>query len=251
MLNSAQKSYDSAQRYERNNFLVSALNGYVATAINVMIASRSATAIGHIVNKDLKALLEAVKTAQNVRTEVNSFGQELEVRSQSKTLGGQISAVAAHQQYVLARSATRIGDQFYDRAIALLQAMQEGKVKVTQEALDALFERVTLPTMYYDAARVFLDFAKDTQNLIADEGSSPPMSQELMGRTAGGYASASAAVLAYFDALIVEEIARRRARPPRRCATASRRKSLTTSWLFRPTHCPRTRAPRTRATAPS
>jgi len=208
MLNSAQKSYDSAQRYERNNFLVSALNGYVTTAINVMIASRSATAIGHIVNKDLKALLEAVKTAQNVRTEVNSFGQELEVRAQSKTLGGQISAVAAYQQYVLARAATRIGDQFYDRAIALLQAIEEGKVKVTQEALDALWERVTLPTMYYDAARVFLDFAKDTQNLIADEGSSQPMSQELVGRTASGYASASAAVLAYFDALIVEQIAK-------------------------------------------
>lgn len=208
MLNDAQKSYDSAQRYERNNFLVSALNEYVGTAIKVMLASRSATAVGHIVNKDLKALLDAVKTAQNVRTEVNSFGEELEVRSQNKTLGGQISAVAAYQQYVLARAATRIGDQFYDRAIALLQAMQEGKVKITEEALNALFERVTLPTMYYDAARVFLDFAKDTQNLIADEGSSQPMSQELLGKTASGYASASAAVLAYFDALIVEEIAK-------------------------------------------
>ena len=104
-------------------------------------------------------------------TEMVQIGQELEVKAQSKTLGGQISAIAAYQQYVLARAATSIGDEFYDQATSLLKAMQDGKLKITQEALNTLMTRVSLPTMYYDAARVFLDYAKDTQNLIADEGS--------------------------------------------------------------------------------
>ena len=208
LLKGAEKSYDAARRYERNNFLVSALNGYVQTAINVMAASRAVTAIGHIANKDLRALLDAVQTAQNVKSEVTSFGQELEIRAQSRTLGGQISATAAYQQYVLARAATSIGDEFYEQAASLLKGMQEGKVKITQDALDTLMTRVSLPTIYYDAARVFLDYAKDTQNLIADEGSNPPMSSSSINRSASGYASASAAVLAYFDALIVEELAK-------------------------------------------
>jgi uncharacterized protein len=208
LLKSAERSYDAARRYERNNFLVSALNGYVETAINVMVASRATTAVGHIANKDLRSLLDAVQTAQNVKSEVASFGQELEVKAQSKTLGGQISAIAAYQQYVLARSATSIGDEFYDQAASLLKSMQDGKLKITQDSLNALMTRVSLPTMYYDAARVFLDYAKDTQNLIADEGSAQPMASQVVDRTASGYASASAAVLAYFDALIIEELAK-------------------------------------------
>jgi hypothetical protein len=62
-----------------------------------------------------------------------------------------------------------------------------------------------VPLLYYDVARTALDFAKDMQGLIAEEGTARPMDGATLERTVAGYASASAAVFAYLDALVADQ----------------------------------------------
>lgn len=211
LLGDADKAYDKAKRYERNGYLVPALEGYAETAITVATATRLTNAVSQIAAHNLNGLLDAVKTAQNVKPEVQAFGQQLEVRAQSKTRGGQLSAAAAYHDYVTAAAATMIGDDFLDGAVNLLNGLKSGTVKPTREVIEALMLKVMIPTLYYDTARVYLDYAKDTQDLIVDEGSAKPIPGADIDRAVAGYASASAAVLAYFDALIVDEVAKQNA----------------------------------------
>jgi hypothetical protein len=210
MLAQAEKAYENAQRYEKNSFLVPALDSYAETAVTIATATRFTKIVPHIVRRDVQALLDILSSAQRVDGDVEAFGQELEVRAQSKTRGGQVSTTAAFAHYVTAKAATMIGDDFRANAAALIQGIASGKVNANAESLAAVLEQTTIPILYYDIARVYLDYAKDVQGLIADEGDRKPLPPQSVDRLVAGYASASGAVLAYFNALVVDEIANER-----------------------------------------
>ncbi|HET9931357.1 MAG TPA: FHA domain-containing protein [Polyangiaceae bacterium] len=207
LLAQAERAYENAKRYESNSFLVSALDGYAETAILVASATRFTKIVPLMFQRNVPALLEVLESAKTVNGDVDAFAQELEVRAQSKTRGGQVSTTFAFGHYVTARSATMIGDDFRDSAVRLIQGIANGNVAADSNALVAVLERTTMPILYYDIARVYLEYAKDVQGLIADEGDRKPLTPQSVDRLVAGYASASGAVLAYFDALIVEEIA--------------------------------------------
>jgi len=203
----ANQAFENAQRFERNSYLGPALNGYAEAAIAIAAASRMAHAVSYLARRDLDSLLQLVQTAQNVKPEVEAFGKQLEVKAQAQSLGGQLSTAGAYASYVTARSATMIGDDFLAGAVDLLKQLEAGEVPKTRENREALMMRVTVPTLYYGIAGVYLEYAKDTQDLISDQGSAPPIAEDKINRIVAGYASAAAAVLAYFDALIVDEVA--------------------------------------------
>nr|MBP9114358.1 FHA domain-containing protein [Polyangiaceae bacterium] len=208
ILASADETFEKAKRYEKNGFLGPALNAYAETAIQVSLANRTVKAAVHMSRMNIDSLLEELEAAQKTRTEVDAFGSQLEIKGQSKTRGAQIQATAAFTTYVNAKAATMIADDFSAQAISLLKAIQAGKIAINRESVNELMDRINLPTVFYDVARVYLDYSKDLQDLIADEGTALPMDAPTVDRTVGGYASASTAVLEYFDALIVEAIAK-------------------------------------------
>ena len=73
--------------------------------------------------------------------------------------------------------------------------------------------RIALPLLFYDMAKVHLEYARDMQDLIAEEGEARPLKAKAVDRAVTCYASVSAAVPAYFGALITEEVARGKGRP--------------------------------------
>lgn len=213
LLAEADKSFELAQRYEKNGYMVAALESYAATAAQIALANRLTQAVSMIAQRNLGALLQAVHTAESVKPEIDAYGQQLEVKAQSKTRGGQISTVNAFGSYVTARAAASVGDDFLQSAIGILNGMQSGQIRPTQEAMQVAITRIVLPTIYYDLAKIQLDVVKDTQDLIADEGTTKPLDATALDRTVAGYASASSAVYAYFDALITDEVAKARGIP--------------------------------------
>jgi hypothetical protein len=208
LLAEADKCFETAQRDERNGFLMPALDGFVQTAIRVSVANRLSGAFVQMVQRDINGLIQANRTAATVKGEVEAFGQQLEVKALARTRGGQVNTVAAFTTYVEARAANMIADDFVNGANAILTGLQNGQIQPTPQNLAALMERVALPTLFYDVSRVYLEFAKDLQDLITEEGNAKPIPSLAVDRTVAGYASAATAVLAYFDALITQEVAK-------------------------------------------
>jgi pSer/pThr/pTyr-binding forkhead associated (FHA) protein len=208
LLTDAGKAFDAAKRDERNGFLMSALQGYVQTALSYSVATRVTTAYAYMIKGDQSGLIESIQSSAEVKGEIEAFGQELEVKAQSKTRGGQVNTTHAFTTYVKARASTMIADEFQAASIGLLKDIQGRKIQLKQDNLGTLMTRITLPMRFYDMSRIYLEFAKDLQDLIAEEGEAKPLGARSVDRAVTCYASGSAAVLAYFDALITEEAAK-------------------------------------------
>ncbi len=204
----ATKAFEAAKRDERNGFLMSALQGYVQTALSYAVAARVTTAYAHMIKGDESGLIESIQSDSGVKGEIEAFGQELEVKGQAKTRGGQVNTTHAYTTYVKARASAMIGDDFMTASVGLLKDIKDRKIQLKQESLGTLMTRITLPMRFYSMSRIYLEFAKDLQDLISEEGDTKPLGARSVDRAVTCYSSGSAAVLAYFDALITEEVAK-------------------------------------------
>ena len=208
LLAEAEKAFETAKRDERNGFLMPALHGYVQTVSAFAAATRKVTAYSHMFKGDQGGLLDAIQSAASISGEVTAFGQQLELKAPHQTRGGQLTGSKVFTTYVKARAATLIADDFASPAVAVLKGIQEKKLLLKTEGLESLMTRITLPLIYYDLAKVQLEFARDMQDFIAEEGDAKPLSTKAVSRAGTSYASLATAVLAYFDALITEEVAK-------------------------------------------
>jgi DNA-binding transcriptional MerR regulator len=213
LLTEAEKVFETAKRDERNGFLMPALQGYVQTVVSFTVATRTTSAYAQMIKGNQGGLVEAIQGAAAIKGEVEAFGQQLELKALAKTRGGQISTAAAFTTYVKARAATLIADDFAAPSVAVLKGIQERKIQLKTESLGTLMTRITLPLLFYDMSKVHLEFARDLQDLIAEEGDAKPLKAKSVDRSVTCYAAVSAAVLAYFDALITEEVARGKGMP--------------------------------------
>ena len=204
----ADQAFETAKRDERNGFLMPALRGYVQTVSAYATAARTASAYAHMMKGDQTGLLEAIQGAAAINGEVNAFGQQLELKALNHSRGGQLNSSAAFTTYVKARAAAMIADDFAVSSTAVLKGIQEKKIQLKTEGLGPLMTRITLPLLYYDLAKVQLEFARDMQDFIAEEGDAKPLKARAVDRAVTSYASVATAVLAYFDALITEEVAK-------------------------------------------
>lgn len=208
LLADADKVFETAKRDERNGFLMPALQGYVQTVVSFAVATRTTSAYAHMIKGDPGGLIDAIQGSSAIKGEVEAFAQQLELKALGRTRGGQINSAAAFSTYVKARAATLIADDFAPPAVAALKGIQEKKVQLKTEGLGTLMTRITLPMLFYDISKVHLEYARDLQDFIAEEGEAKPLKAKAVDRSVTCYASVSAAVLAYFDALITEEVAR-------------------------------------------
>jgi hypothetical protein len=210
LLAEADKTFETAKRDERNGFLMPALLGYVDTVAAFAAATRTTSAYAHMMKGDYAGLQDAIEGASAIKGEVAAFGQQLELKALIRTRGGQINSAAAFTPFVKARAAAMIADDFSASSMEVLKGIQEKKIQLKTEGLANLMNRITLPLLYYDLAKVKLEYAKDLQDLIAEEGEAKALKGKAVDRAVLGYASVSTAVLAYFDALITEEVAKGR-----------------------------------------
>lgn len=208
LLADADKAFESAKRDERNGFLMSALQGYVQTAFSYAVATRITTAYAYMIKNDESGLIESIQSDAAVKGEIEAFGQELEVKALAKTRGGQMNTTHAFTTYVKARASALIAEDFQASSISILKDIKARKIHLKQETLGTLMTRITLPMRFYEMSRIYLEYAKDLQDLIAEEGDAKPLVGASVNRAVTCYASGSAAVLAYFDALITEEVAK-------------------------------------------
>ncbi len=204
----ADKAFETARRDERNGFFMAALQGYVQTETTYGMARLTASVYAQMMKGDHAGLMEAIEGASAINGEVAAFGQQLELKAPSRTRGGQLNSSAASVMYVKARAAAMIADDFAASAVSVLKGIQEKKIQLKTEGLGALLTRITLPLLYYDMAKVQLEFARDMQDLSLEEGEAKPLTAKAVERAVSCYASVSTAVLAYFDALITEEVAK-------------------------------------------
>lgn len=204
----ADRTFETAKRDERNGFFMAALQGYLQTETAYATARRTASVYAHMMRGDHGGLLDAIEGASTINGEITAFAQQLELKAPSRTRGGQLNGSASAAIFVKARAAAQIGDDFAASAIAVLKGIQEKKVPLKSEGLGTLLTRITLPFLYYDLAKVQLEFARDMQDLGTEEGEAKPLSAKAVDRAVSCYASVSTAVLAYFDALITEEVAK-------------------------------------------
>ncbi len=208
LLAEADKAYEAAKRDERNGFLISALQGYVQTALSYSVATRVTTAYAFMIKGDESGLIESIQSGSEIKGEIDALGQEMEIKTQAKTRGGQLNTTYAFTTYVKARASALIADDFLAASISLLKDIQGRKLLLRQESLGTLMTRITLPMRFYEMSKVYLEFAKDLQDLMTEEGDTKPLSARFVDRSSTCYASGAAAVLAYFDALITEEAAK-------------------------------------------
>jgi|APCry1669188910_1035180.scaffolds.fasta_scaffold03625_2 uncharacterized protein len=204
----ADKAFETAKRDERNGFLMPALQGYVQTVSAFDAATRTVSAYAHMFKGDQGGLLDAIQSAAAISSEVTAFGQQLELKALRQSRGGQLNSSKVCTTYVKARAAALIADDFATPAVAVLKKIQEKKVQLKSENLESLMTRITLPLIYYDLSKVQLEFARDMQDFIVEEGDTKPLSTKAVSRAVTSYASLATAVLAYFDALITEEVAK-------------------------------------------
>lgn len=205
ILDDGQSAYDSAQRYERNSFLGAALDNYALAALHVSVARRLTAAAALVQTNNFPGLVKALTTSSEIGKDIKKFSDEIEAKAQSRTRGGQVAATAAFTAAVQAAGAAKAADRFSAQAQAALKSVQDGKVRLTNDAREQLLTDLLIPLLYYDIARVSLEYAKDIQVLIVEEGTERPMDGATLERTVAGYASASAAVFAYLDALVADQ----------------------------------------------
>ncbi|HEX6277314.1 MAG TPA: FHA domain-containing protein [Polyangiaceae bacterium] len=204
-LDDGQAAYDAAQRYEKLGVLAPALENYALSVVYISVARRFTNAAVLARTNNLGGLVKALNDASAVNGDIKTFTEELEKKAQFQTRGGQVAATSGFTAAARASAAARAADRFAAQAQAMLKSVQGGKQRLDNETREQLLTSLLIPLLYYDTARTALDYAKDVQALIVEEGTARPMDGATLERTVAGYASASAAVFAYLDALVADQ----------------------------------------------
>jgi hypothetical protein len=195
-----------AATYEQGDLPAAALNHYVKAALLSVMVRDGIAFFDSFLRGDFDAINSQVAEASAVGGQVRAYGDELLVRSKRQTVGGQVNTTLAFGAYVSAANFADLGEDGKARANEAIAAMRAGKLKASPEAMAYVSKNLMMPIAYYHSAKVMLDFSRDAQDLLGEEGQSSGANLALLGREAGGYGSAAGAVLAYFDALITDQL---------------------------------------------
>ncbi len=205
-LSEARAPFEAAQALQNQGQLAAALEGYVRGSVALSLRQR-ATAVARLIEgAQYDKLLATLRAAGAVEAEVLALERELQLRAQDTTRGGQVAAADAYARQVTASAAVAIGKEQQAQAEERLKAYRSGKSRGPQ-ALQDLLSSLVLPLVMYDVANTYVDYARDLLGLVRNEGKTEPMSEAALAREVAGYTSGGAAVLAYFDALILDAAA--------------------------------------------
>ncbi len=196
----------TANRYEAGDLPVAALQQYIVAALSCVLLRDGITFLDSYFKRDFESINAQIDEARSVAGQVKAYGDELLVRTRRQTVGGQVNTTLALQVYVMAANFSRLAETKKARADEVLAQILAGKLAANQQAIDFVMQNLLLPIVNYHSAKVLLEFSRDYQDLLGEEGQSSNANLGELGREAGGYGSAAGAALAYFDALVTEQI---------------------------------------------
>ncbi|MBL8752044.1 MAG: FHA domain-containing protein [Planctomycetes bacterium] len=202
----ADAAFQEAQQFERSDFLVAALEGYVQAAVLAGITKDAARFLQSAQKQDFDDMVAQVRAAASVRGQLRAMLSEADLLAKRKTGGGQVNTLRAYQAAVLADAFQSMADGKVQLVDAMLEQKKQGKLeqKDQDKLPDLMFESIT----YYSIAKTMLDVAEDQKDFGNEEGQSSPIAAETIGNFAAAYGSAAGAVLQYLESLTVEEAAR-------------------------------------------
>jgi predicted S18 family serine protease len=197
---------EKADGYEKGDQPVAALQEYVRAELTAGVIRQELSFLQHVARGDLARIVSEAEASELVSGEIDAFLTESDVLARRKTLGGQLSGIGAYQAYVTADALAAIGHARLKDAAGLMKAAKAGQLDTAGKT--RLLTDLSIPTALCRVARVYLDYARDMISLVQDEGQGAVLDPERTRKLAAAYGSASGAVLAYFDALITEDIAK-------------------------------------------
>jgi hypothetical protein len=204
------KAIEQASRYEKSDLPAPALLEYAKAATLTTIMKDSMTFGERFIGGDLQGIFSQIDQATAISGQVKAFGDEIVIRARKTTVGGHVNATAAFRAFVTAQNFADLGEEAKGQAARIIEGLKSGKLRPSGEAQAALMQNLIKPILYYHLAEVMLNYARDFQDLAAEEGQATTVSLVKLGREAGAYGSAAGASLAYFDALITEDLAKDR-----------------------------------------
>ena len=209
LLQGVDKWWASAQRYEASSQVVAAYVDYMRTAASLRMARNTFKFIKAVLAADFNQMNTMVKVTGTVRGRIDALATELKVAGRKKTVGGAINAVNAFQTYVLAEAYFGVGRNHYQTALKKLALLQQGNNQVPGGLQGALADLLK-PVNFFAAAEVLVEFARESMTFGTEEGQQKIKDAKVLGDHARTYASAAAAGLSYFDALVTEQMANQR-----------------------------------------
>jgi hypothetical protein len=197
---------DEAGRYEKSDIPAAALRAYVRAELEATIIKDSIIFLERFMAGDIEGLLSQVDQATAIAGQVQAFGDEIVIRSKRTTVGGQVNSTVAFTAYVAAQNFADLGAEGKTRALQVIEGLRSGKIQRTTEAVTYAMENLAKPIIFLHGAEVMLNLARDFQDLTGEEGQASAADLSKLGREAGAYGSAAGASLAYFDALVTEQL---------------------------------------------
>ncbi len=192
-----------AQEFERSDFLAAAYDSYVQAAVFAAITKERARFLK--ARDDVEDQLAQIEAAATVQGQIEATSAEVELQTKRTTGGGQINALRSYQALVLAESYAAVGAATTETPTTLLDIKKQRRLTAA-EASD-LQEQLSQPILFFAIARTMLEVAGDQRDFGTEEGQSPPIAADVIGRSAAAYGSAAGAVLAYLESLAPEQLA--------------------------------------------
>jgi predicted S18 family serine protease len=201
----ADAAFKKAQEYERSDFLGAAYESFVQAAVLAGMTKDAARFLKSA--NDLDDMIQQVRAAASMKGQLTALLNEAELRAKRKTGGGQINTLRAYQAAVTADAFAGQGDNAASMADQLLEARKQRDL--SQDEFGKLAELMFQAITYYSIAKTMLDVAEDQKDFGNEEGQSPPIAPEVIGKFASAYGSAAGAVLQYLESLTIEPNAQR------------------------------------------
>jgi hypothetical protein len=133
---------------------------------------------------------------------------QIEERMVQRTLGGRINAIYALITYVTATAFAQRGAELLAVGEALADGLASGKLPATERNVTAMLGGMVLPTIYVAATEALIYAARLQLALGTEEGSVKADGAQVASM-AQAYRSAASANMAYFNALLLKDMAER------------------------------------------
>jgi len=203
-----EKALKKAKTFEDNGMFMAAYMSYVNTALLLRLSNRMMDFMKPLLRFDLASLQRQIDSGRSVATRVEGLEMELKVQGRKKTIGGRVNAVYGLTGYAYASSSVRNGDVSYQHAAKILDALTKKKLKKSKAVLAQLQQALIRPIVYYTMAEIYVDVSQELVTFGVEQGRDIKRKLSNTNRLAQAYGSAAGANLAYFEALVVEEIAK-------------------------------------------
>ncbi len=227
VLEQAVKAADQAKNFEQSGLIAAAFLSYAEAAVSFDFLNRELDFLKPLMAYDIDGMLARVADARAAKTRVEALGLELKVQSRKDTIGGRVNAIWGLTAYARARAFVEMADDEIANAGRILDQIKAGKLELSdRKVAEALVTSLNLPLIYYAAGDVFVDLAQQLVGIGIEEGARTKGEFADIRKLAHGYASASGAGMAYFDAVFTDELAKQAGVTTQQARTALARNEL-------------------------